>query len=93
MLSMYCNSNQHDWDRYLQKVMIAYRLSVHSKTGQTPNKTVFGHDNILPLQALVGLPPNPSHDSTESSTDYTIRLHARLELIHHTARVVPQTTL
>ncbi|KAH3819711.1 hypothetical protein DPMN_121454 [Dreissena polymorpha] len=53
MLSMYCYSNQHDWDRYLQQVMMAYRSSVHASTGQTPNKMVFGHENILPLQALV----------------------------------------
>ena len=47
MLTMYCTQDQKDWDLYLPQVMMAYRSSVHSSTGQSPNKMVYGREIML----------------------------------------------
>ena len=56
MLSMYCQRDQTKWDEYLQQVMMAYRASVNSSTGKTPNMMVFGREVVLPMQAIIGKP-------------------------------------
>ena len=42
MLTTYCIQDQKDLDLYLPQVIMAYRSSVHSSTGQSPNKMVYG---------------------------------------------------
>ena len=56
MLSMYCIQDRKDWDLYLPQVMMAYRSSVHSSTGQSPYKMVYGHEIMLPMAAVVEQP-------------------------------------
>ena len=36
--------------------MMAYRASVNSSTGKTPNMMVFGREVVLPMQAVTGKP-------------------------------------
>ena len=55
-LTMYCIHDQKDWDLYLPQVMMAYKSSVHSSTGQTPNKMVYGREIILPMAAVIDKP-------------------------------------
>jgi len=87
MLSMYCKNNQRQWDQYLPQVMMAYRSSVHSTTGQTPNMMVFGRDIVLPVQAFVGLPPQDCSDTdAKPSDDFVLDLRDQLEEIHTLAR-------
>ncbi|CAG2228492.1 unnamed protein product [Mytilus edulis] len=61
MLSMYCAKDQAVWDEYLPQVLLAYRSSVHSTTGFTPNFLTFGREVTLPLQAVIPM-PSPAQD-------------------------------
>ena len=62
MLTMYCIHDQKTWDKYLPQVMMAYRASVHSSIGKTPNLMMLGRNVTLPLEAVVGNPPHPTDD-------------------------------
>lgn len=44
MLSTFCHKNQDQWDVFLPQVLMAYRSSVHSSTGQTPNAMMLGRE-------------------------------------------------
>ena len=85
MLTMYCEHNQDQWDKYLQQVMMAYRSSVQSSTSRTPNSMLFGREITLPLQALIPLPEKDTSDM-ESSADYVFNLKSKLEQNYKTAR-------
>lgn len=69
MLTMYCIQDQKDWDLYLPPVMMAYRSSVHSSTGQSPNKMVYGHEIMLPMAAVVG---QPKGENSATVDDYQL---------------------
>ena len=45
---------QHDWDQYVDALVMAFRNAVHNTTGQTPQFMVFGHDMIMPFDLLLG---------------------------------------
>ena len=87
ILTMYCDKNQRNWDLYLPQVMMAYRSSIHSSIGKTPNQMLFGHDIILPFQAGFDLPP-PVQPQVEGSIPetYVQSLQQQLEHIHTVAR-------
>jgi hypothetical protein len=57
MLSMFVDEHQRDWDDHLPYVMMAYRTSVHESSGCTPNLLMFGREISLPIDIMVGLPP------------------------------------
>ena len=57
MLAAYCQNDQRSWDKNISQVMMAYRSTVHSSTNTTPNKMVFGHDILMPSQAILGRLP------------------------------------
>jgi hypothetical protein len=86
MLTMYCQHDQHKWDEYLPQVMMAYRASEHSSTGQTPNMMVLGRQVILPLQAVVGRPTDDDDDSTSEDEGYIPTLQRKLSRVHKLCR-------
>lgn len=49
MLSMYVSSTSHDWDEYIDLVLMAYRISVQSSTGETPFYLLYGRDCKMPV--------------------------------------------
>lgn len=55
MLSFYVDDNQHNWDVLLPYVMMAYRSSVHSSTGFTPYKVLFGQEMVLPIDIIMNV--------------------------------------
>eukprot|EP00742_Colponemidia_sp_Colp-10_P010829 GILJ01011943.1.p1 GENE.GILJ01011943.1~~GILJ01011943.1.p1 ORF type:complete len:1522 (-),score=171.97 GILJ01011943.1:111-4676(-) len=55
MLSMFCSSNQKDWDTYLQPVLLAYRTALHPTIGDSPAFLLFGRDIQLPADVALGL--------------------------------------
>ena len=67
MLSIYRQSDQK-WDAYLHQVMMAYRASVNSSTGKTPNIMTTGREAVLPMQAVIGK-PYLDDDDDDDSTD------------------------
>jgi len=91
MLTMYCHSNQREWDLCLQQVLMANISSLNCSTGQTPNKIVFGRDIILPMQACIGPPPTSDVDSDVSPESYVCDLQQQLESIHDIASEVIKT--
>ncbi|CAC5415186.1 unnamed protein product [Mytilus coruscus] len=85
MLSMYCAKDQAVWNEYLPQVLLAYRSSVHSTTGFTPNFLTFGREVTLPLQAVIPM-PSPAQDYTTCKEDFVINLQNRLQTVHELAR-------
>ena len=68
MLTMYCI-------HVLPQVMMAYRSSVHSSTGQTPNKMVYGREIILPMATVMG---QPKGENPGTVSDYVANLQEKL---------------
>ena len=59
LAKMINDSDQHDWDLYLPKALMAYRTSLHEATGFTPYHLVFGHSPKLPIDVMLGRVSNP----------------------------------
>ena len=83
MLAKYIDSNQRNWDKYLQLVMLAYRSSVHDSTGFSPAFLTFGREIELPCDLLYGCGPQDSHDS---HPNYLTKLITEMDKIHHVCR-------
>lgn len=56
MLGKVVSTNQRDWDQYLPSVMGAYRSSRHESTGFSPNFLMFGRENSMPVDVVMGVP-------------------------------------
>ena len=70
MLSLFVDDNQTNWDFLLPYVMMAYRSSVHTSTGFTPYKVLFGQEIVLPVDVMLGV---ASKDKFTSVSDYVTR--------------------
>jgi hypothetical protein len=81
MLSSYTNSCQNDWDEYMPSVMMAYRSSLHRTLGETPNMMMFGREVRLPLDAMLGRPPEEEYQKLPAS-EYAAGLIDSLENAH-----------
>ena len=78
MLTHYVNDKQSDWDLHLDAVASAYNASVHSSTGVSPFKLLFGRDPVLPVDRVLPAPvPGP-----KSVRLYQQQLHATLKSAH-----------
>ena len=84
MISAYVDQNQRNWDRYLPLLTMAYRATVHSSTGFTPNKLMFGRECILPVQLQVGCIPPSS--TCETYNEYVNDLQIKQEQIFQLVR-------
>ena len=61
---------------------MAYWSSKHESTGQTPNRMLYGEENILPLEAFT--PDTP--DKRELTVpEFSLNLHKQLKLSHEKA--------
>ena len=85
MLSHFVDRRHLDWDEHLPVVMMAYRSSVHRVLGESPAALMFGHELRLPIDALVGPPPEAEHESVASS-DYVQALSEALQVAHEAVR-------
>jgi transposase InsO family protein len=81
MLSSYTNACQNDWDEYLPSVMMAYRSSLHRTLKETPNMMMFGREVRLPLDAMLGRPPEEEYQKLPAS-EYAAGLIESLEEAH-----------
>ena len=84
MLTMYCERNQKTWDRFLPQLLMGYRSSIHPSTGVSPNKMVFGHEIVMPIEAVVGKPIR--EDVITNVPDYIENLQDALVEVHDHAR-------
>ena len=64
MLKRMINENPNDWDRLLQKAVMHYRSAVNSSTKFTPFRLMFGREMRLPVDAMIGNPPNQTINET-----------------------------
>jgi transposase InsO family protein len=85
MLSHYVNHKQNDWDDHLPVVMMAYRATVHRILGETPAAMMLGREMVLPIDRLVGPPPEEEHEDV-SSSEYVQNLIEALRVAHRAVR-------
>ena len=55
MLAKTVSENQQDWDRYIPKLLLAYRTAIHETTGYTPFHVMFGCSPVLPVEIMIGV--------------------------------------
>ena len=58
ILSKLIDNEQRSWDDVLPYAMMAYRSSVHESTNQSPAKMLLGKEIQLPVDLLLGCPPD-----------------------------------
>jgi transposase InsO family protein len=63
MLGKVISDSHRDWDDRLPQVLAAYRASPHSSTGFSPNRLFLGRDTRMPLDLVMGLPPQKNGDN------------------------------
>ena len=71
MLGKVVSESQRDWDERLPTVLAAYRASVHSSTGFSPNRLFLGREIRMPLDLVMGTPQ--CENSAEQSTDQFVQ--------------------
>ena len=59
MLRTTADENPHSWPQRLHTVLSAYRMTVHSVTGITPNMAMLGREVLMPA-TLIAKPPEES---------------------------------
>ena len=91
MITTYIDDNQTNWDEDLALVTSAYRSSVHSSTGYSPNYLMFGREVTLPIQLQYGCFPK-SHNC-EKESEYVESLKAKLENSYSLARQFTKSTI
>ena len=72
-----------DWDLYLPLVLLSYRSSVHSSTGFTPARMLFGQELRLPVDIVFGF---PEVRTPVSPVEYVVNLDRSLRAVHTAAR-------
>ena len=74
MLGKAVSESQCDWDERLPLVLAAYRATPHESTGLTPNKLFLGHEVRMPIDLVMGLPPEEPREGMNAH-DYLVKLH------------------
>ena len=63
MIAKVVKESQKDWDECLPQLLAAYRSSVHSSTGCSPNFLLFGRENRAPVDLVLQNPETmPAED-------------------------------
>lgn len=73
MLGKVVSDTQRDWDDKLPAVMAAYRASPHESTGYTPNRLFLGREVRMPLDLVMGLPPDQNNQEASNIDEYVQR--------------------
>jgi hypothetical protein len=83
MLAKFVHEYKHQqWDRMLPYVVAAYRRSVHESSGVTPNLMVYGRETKMPLDLVVGSPP----EVPKCPFAYVAEIKSNLQQAHDFAR-------
>ena len=85
MIAAFVSENQQNWDENIYLLMLAYRSAVHDSTSVTPNEMMFGRQVTLPVELVLGKPPN-SEEIPDSAPDYVKKLQEKIGVIHDFAR-------
>ena len=81
-LSMYVSSDQKDWDKYLNPVLFAYRVSPSDVTGESPFYMLYGREPRLPIDVSL-LPPR---EISPSIAEHRARVVEHIEIAHRIAK-------
>ena len=84
-LTLQILAGRDDWDDHLPYVCMAYRATPHESTGVSPNIMMFGTENNLPLDVMVGLPPSSMPSDIVCETEYIEWLRGTLTHIYQYA--------
>ena len=82
VLSKVVKESQRDWDRHLQKALLAYRTAIHETTGFSPYHLNFGCSPTLPMDIVLG-------NISEEYSSYPVlvpEVHAQLHSAHNTIK-------
>jgi len=82
MLRKTANDFPESWPQHLPSVMSAYRMSVHSTTGVTPNMAMFGREVMLPVSMLA----KPPEEITKATVPFVSDLRDTLRDAHERVR-------
>jgi len=81
-LSMYVSSDKKDWDKYLNPVLFAYRVSPSDVTGESPFYMLYGREPRLPIDVSL-LPPR---EISPSIAEHRARVVEHIEIAHRIAK-------
>ena len=74
------DTQDSNWDEYLQAVVFAYNTGIHKITRYSPYKLLYGHAARLPIH------PRPQYFSFNRSNDYFEQLKKTLRIYHQAAK-------
>ena len=83
MIRSYLEDGDKDWDRFIPMLTAAYRSTVHSSTGFTPNYMMLGRETTTPVDLQF---PCLDYEQGESS-EYAQELRRQLSRCYEIARV------
>lgn len=81
-ISMYVSSDQKDWDKYLNPVLFAYRVSPSDVTGESPFYMLYGREPLLPMDTSL-IPPR---EISPSIAEHRARIVEHIEIAHRIAK-------
>ena len=94
MLRATAAENPHDWPSKILAIMAAYRMTIHSTTGVTPNYAMLGREVLLPAH-LIAKPPDEPVELTvpyvESFQRNMRDAHERVRQATHASAKVQKT--
>ena len=75
------DSENNNWDEYLQAIVFAYNSGIHKTTKYSPYELIYGRRARLPFYS------KPSHFSFPQPNDYFEQLKKTLKIYHQSARL------
>ncbi|KRX73465.1 Transposon Ty3-G Gag-Pol polyprotein [Trichinella sp. T6] len=72
-----------EWDEYIERVLLAYRTSVHHTTAGTPSRILYGQEVRLPVDLIYGQPDGKPQQTT---SQYIRQLRQDLERLYSDVR-------
>ena len=83
MLAKMIADDQHNWDLYLPKALLAYRTSIHDVTGFTPYRLVLGQSPQLPIDVMTG---HVDSNKSQSYPQFVKQTHGYLKNVYTMVR-------
>ena len=83
MLAMYSNITQDDWAEHLALIQLAHNTAFHKTISQTPHYLLFGRQAVLPIDIIMGVPPQ---NVPQAPLEFTKQTSANLQLAYELAR-------
>ena len=88
MLRTTATDHVQNWPAYLPTIMSAYRMTVHSVTGITPNMAMLGREVLTPV-TLIAQPPN---ESLKTTVQYVASFRDTMREAHNRIREATRST-